>query len=191
MFSLEEGAELVSLARHAIETLMFNMPLSLEHYKKFIQKHGIYVTLRKDGRIRGQMGTIETRDPLYKAVIKAARDAAFRDKRFSPLTKEELDDVEIEVAIVFNPRLLRVMRAEDYFKHIHPGTDGIAIKGGVYNAVVLPDRTMMYWDAERLLRYLCTSAGLSMDSWKDLSHSIYLFQCQIFAEKNKKVIEII
>ena len=192
MFNLKEGAELVSLARHAIETLMFNMPLSLEHYKKFTQKHGVYVTLKKNGKLRGQMGVLETKDELYHAVIKAARDAAFKDRRFSQLAKEELESVEIEIAIVFKPRLLRAPRPEEYFKEIHVGIDGISISAGVYNAILLPDKNMTYgWDAERLLRYLCSSAGLTVDSWKGMGHAIHVFQCQMFAERNSKVIELI
>jgi len=192
MFNLQEGAELVNLARHAIETLMFNMPLSLEHYKKFSQKHGVYVTLKKEGKLRGQMGLLETKDDLYRAVIKAARDAAFKDRRFEPLKKEELDGIEIEVTVILGSRLLRARSPDEYSKQIHVGHDGVAIKSGIYNKVLLPDEKMMYgWDAERLLRYLSTSAGMTMDAWKTLNHNIYAFQCQTFAEKGGKIIEMI
>lgn len=192
MFNLHEGAELVNLARHAIETLMFNMPLSLEHYKKFSQKLGVYVTLKKDGKLRGQMGLLETNDDLYHAVIKAARDAAFKDRRFEQLKKEELSLIEIEVTVVLGSRLLRAKSPEEYASQIQVGHDGVAIKSGIYNDVLLPDEKMMYgWDAERLLRYLSTSAGMTMDAWKTMNHNIYVFQCQTFAERNGKIIEMV
>ena len=192
MFSLEQGAKLVHLARHAIETLLFNLPLSLESYKSFSETQGVYVTLKKDGKLRGQMGIIETKDPLFQAVLKAARDAAFNDRRFAPVKKEEIRDVEIEVTFVIKPRLLRVIRAEDYLKQINVATDGLLIKAGIYSAILLPDHSMRYgWDAERLLRYLCESAGMTMDAWRDLSQDIYVFQCQNFAEKNGKVVEVV
>jgi hypothetical protein len=192
MFTLEAGAKLVKLARYAIETILFNKPLNLEQYKEFSDKLGVYVTLRKNGRLRGQMGTVETYDELYMAILKAARDAALHDRRFEPVKREELNEIKIEVAVLINSKLLRVSRAEDYFKQIQVETDGLMIKAGIYSAVLLPNPQVTYgWDAERLLRYLCISAGMTMDAWKDLSQDIYVFQCQIFAEKNGKVVEII
>ena len=192
MLTLEKGVKLVRLARHAIETLLYNMPLSIDHYKEFDEKKGVYVTLKKNGKLRGQMGVIETKDELYQAVVKAARDAAFNDKRFEPVTKEEIHEIEIEVTIITNSNLLRVSSFQEYAKHIHIGIDGVAIVGGVYSAVLLPNAEMTYgWDTERLLRYLSNSAGMTMDAWKTLNHKIYVFQCQTFAEKNEKIIEII
>ena len=192
MFTLEQGAKLARLAMHAIETILFNRPLALEPFKVFSQKSGVYVTLRKNGKLRGQMGTVETKDELYQAVLKAARDAAFNDKRFDPVSREEFDEIEIEVAVLTDSRLLRVSRPEEYFSQIHVGTDGLMIKSGVYHAVLLPSADMTYgWYPEKLLRYLCESAGLTMDAWRDLSQDIYVFQCQIFADKNGKVAEVI
>ena len=191
MFTLEQGAKLVHLARHAIETLLFNRPLNLQPYKEFNQKQGVYVTIRKDGELRGQMGTLETKDLLFEAVLKAARDAAFNDKRFEPLSREEINNVAIEVAAIIKPVLLRMPRPEDYLKLINVATDGLLIKAGVYSAILLPNPQMTYgWDAERLLRYLCESAGLTMDAWRDLSQNIYIFHCQTFAEKNGKIVEV-
>ncbi len=192
MFTLEQGAKLVRLARHAIDTILFNKPLALEPFREFSQKTGIYVTLRKKGKLRGQMGTVETKDELYQAVLKAARDAAFNDKRFDPVSREEFNEIEIEVAVLTGSKLLRVSRPEEYFSQINVGTDGLMIKSGLYHAVLLPSKDMTYeWDAEKLLRYLCESAGMTMDAWKDLSPDIYVFQCQIFADKNGKVVEVI
>lgn len=192
MFTVQQGAKLVALARHSIETILFNKPMALESFKEFSQKIGIYVTLKKNGKLRGQMGTVSTNDELYQAVIKAARDAAFNDKRFEGVKKDEFEDIEIEVAVIINSRLLRVSKPEDYFREINIGHDGLMIRSGIYSAVLLPSPEMTYdWDAERLLRYLCQSAGMTLDSWRGLNQDIYVFQCQIFAEKNKKVVEIL
>ncbi len=192
MFTLAEGAKLVELARHSIKTLATNSPLELEQYKVFNQTIGVYVTLKKEGRIRGQMGVIETEDPLYQAVLKAARDAAFNDKRFDKVNEDELKEISVEVAIILNPRLLRVRNFEEYYKMIHPETDGLMIRSGVYNAIMLPNPEMrLGWDVERVLKHLCLSAGLTMDAWKSLDDNIYVFQTQIFAERNKKIVELV
>jgi AmmeMemoRadiSam system protein A len=192
MFTLEQGAKLVKLAKHAIETILFNTPLNLGPFNDLTQKMGVYVTLRKNGKLRGQMGTVESKDELHHAVLKAARDAAFNDRRFEHVSREELHEIEIEVAVLVNSRLLRVSRPEDFFREIHVGADGLMIKSGLYSAVLLPDRAMTHgWDVERLLRYLCSSAGMTMDAWKDLNDNIYVFQCQIFSDKNGRIIEVI
>lgn len=192
MFNLEQGAELVRLARHAIETIILNQPLDIEKYKKLEGPYGVYITLKKDGKLRGQMGTLEKKDPLYKAVMKAARDSALNDKRFEAVTKDELKEVEVEVDLIFNIRLLKVINSEQYIKLIHPETDGIMIRSGVFSAIMLPNPEMRSgWDVERLLRHLCMTAGLTMDAWKSMDENIYIFQVQIFAEKNKRIVELI
>ena len=55
MFTVQQGAKLVALVRHAIETILFNKPMALDQFKEFSQKTGVYVTLKKNGKLRGQM----------------------------------------------------------------------------------------------------------------------------------------
>ena len=192
MYSLTQGAKLIELARHSIETFIDKKPLSLEPYREFDSIQGVFVTIKKDGTLRGEMGFVDAEEPLYKAVVKVARDAAFRDKRFPPIKKEELFDIEIEMTIIMTkPALMRVLRWEDYIKQIHFGYDGLMIKAGVFSSIMLPQTAGPDWDTERMLRQLCISAGLTMDSWKDLSHQVFKFSVQVFAERRGKVIEII
>lgn len=192
MYSVNEGAKLIQLARHSIETFIEKKPLDLEDYKSFTLPQGVFIAIKKQGMLRGQGGFVESSDPLYKNVVKAARDAAFRDKRFTPLTKEELVDITVELTIVLTkPQLIRVLRWEDYKNSIHIGYDGILVKAGVFSGIILPQTLGEGWDFERLLRQLCLNAGMTMDSWKDLSHQIFKFQVQVFAEKENKIVEII
>ena len=58
-------------------------------------------------------------------------------------------------------------------------------------SIMLPQSIGPEWDTERMLRQLCISAGLTMDSWRDLSHQIFKFQVQVFEERDGKVSEII
>ncbi len=192
MLTHDEGVEIVELARHAIETLLFNQPLNLEPYKRFDQSQGIFVTLKKEKELRGQMGTVETKDPLYKAVLKAARDAAFHDKRFDPVNEDEIQEIQVEVAVLYNAKLLRVNNYEEYSELISPEADGLMMQAGIYRAVMLPNPEMRYgWDVERVLRHLCISAGMTMDAWKGMTNNIYTFQAQVFAERAGKVVELV
>ena len=191
MYSLSQGAKLIELARHSIETFIQKKPLNTAQYKEFDSVQGVFVTIKKDGRLRGEMGFIETSEPLYMAVVKTARDAAFRDKRFPPLNKEELNEIEIEVTITTKPVLMRASRPDDYTKQIDIGYDGLMIKAGLYSSIMLPQTAGPDWDAERMLRQLCISAGMTMDAWKGLNHQIFRFQAQVFAERGGKVVEMI
>lgn len=191
MYSLSQGAKLIDLARHSIETFVKKKPLNTAPYREFQDAKGVFITIKKDSRLRGEMGFLETAESLYMAVVKAARDAAFRDKRFSPAKEEELNEIEIEITIITKPVLMRALRAEDYLKQIDVGYDGLMIKGGIFSSIMLPQSAGRDWDAERMLRQLCMSAGMTMDAWKGLSHQIFRFQAQVFAERKGKVVELI
>jgi len=191
MYSLLQGAKLIELARHSIETFIKKQSLNIKPYEEFTEKSGVFVTIKKDGVLRGERGFLETTDNLYMAVVKAARDAAFRDKRFPQLKEEELNEIEIQVTMTSKPVLIRASNPDSYIKQIDFGYDGLMIKAGVFSSIMLPHSAGREWDTERMLRQLCISAGLTMDSWRDLSHQIFKFQVQVFAERNEKVVELI
>lgn len=191
MYSLSQGAKLIALARHSIETFLKKKSLNIKPYEEFTDKSGVFVTIKKDGRLRGEMGFLETADHLHMAVVKAARDAAFRDKRFPPLKEEEINEIEIEISITTKPVLMRASSPDDYIRQIDFGFDGLMIKAGVFSSIILPQSVGGEgWDAERMLRQLCISAGMTMDAWKSLNHQIFKFQAQVFAERNGKVVEL-
>ncbi len=188
MFKLEQGKKLIELARHAIETYFERKTLSLESYKVFSEKLGVFVTLKLNGKLKGCIGFTEPTMELYRAVVRAARAAAFEDTRFKPLTKEEFNEIEVEISILTKPELIRVLRYEEYFKKIVVGRDGLILKAGVYSGLLLPQVPLEYnWDVEKYLRQLCMKAGASMDAWK--TSLIYKFHAQIFAEENGKVVQ--
>jgi uncharacterized protein (TIGR00296 family) len=188
MFTLEQGKKLVELARHAIETHFERKTLSLESYKEFSEKQGVFVTLKKHGELKGCIGFTEPIMVLYQAVVRAARAAAFEDTRFKPLKKEEFNEIEIEISVLTKPELIRVSRPEEYFKKIVVGRDGLIIKAGVYSGLLLPQVPLEYnWDVEKYLRQLCMKAGVPMDAWKN--YPIHKFQAQIFAEEDGKVVQ--
>jgi len=176
MYSLDDGKKLIALARHSIETAFTKTGLNLLPYKQFSEKQGVFVTLKKEGELRGCIGYIEPTYELYKGVVRAARAAAFEDPRFERLKENELNEITIEISILTKPQLIRVRNPDDYLKEIRIGIDGLMIKAGVYSGVLLPQVAVEYnWDAERFLRHLCIKAGISMDAWRDLHHPIYSY----------------
>jgi len=97
--SAEEKKYLLQLARKTLEARLGDQPLPKPEAltQNLKVKTGAFVTLNKKGHLRGCIGFVLGLKPLYQAIPHLALAAAFNDRRFLPLTKEELDDVEIEV----------------------------------------------------------------------------------------------
>jgi len=192
MFTLEQGKKLVDLARHSIETFFTKKNLELGNLKEELsEKQGVFVTLTKDGELRGCIGYPEPVFPLYKAVIDAARAAAFQDPRFPPLSRDELKEIAIEVSVLTIPQEIKVEKPEDYLDEIIIGEDGLIIRCMYGSGLLLPQvATEFKWDVKTFLEHLCLKANLPSDEWMNIEENkIYKFQAQIFAEKEGKVVE--
>lgn len=143
----------------------------------FKEKKGIFVTIYVDGELRGCIGFVEPIFSLSEGVIKAARLAAFGDRRFIPLSKN--DDFKIEISILTKPELIKVKKYEDYFDKIKIGYDGLIIENGL----LLPKVFVEYdCDVKKALEMVCEKAGLDKDSWKDLKYKLYKFQAEVVSE---------
>lgn len=147
--------------------------------KEIFDEHlGAFVTLKIGGNLRGCIGVFEPDKPLSEVIKEMALSAAFDDPRFSPLTSDELDDIEIEISV------LSPMQKIDNSDEIILGTHGVYVKQGRRTGVFLPQvATETGWDKEKFLNTLCTEkAGLSDECWKDPNTEIYTFTAQVFAE---------
>ncbi len=138
-------------------------------------KRGVFVTLKKNGELRGCIGHMIEDIPLCTNVGTMALQAAFNDTRFSPLSQEELSQIEIEISVL--TPLSKVKDADE----IVLGRDGVVIKKGRNQAVFLPQvATEMGWSKEEFLDQLCYKAGLNKDDWKNAE--LFTFQADVFSE---------
>lgn len=188
MLTLVQGRKLITLARDSIVTYFSkkNPRVSKEIKDEFSEKRGIFVTLSKEGKLRGCIGFPEPIYALYEAVINAARSAAFSDPRFPPLDKDEIDRITIEVSVLTAPRLIEVRNPEDIVKKIKVGKDGLIVRGTFNSGLLLPQVAVDYkWDAKTFLEQTCVKAGLPANTWADFDACrIYKFQSQVFSEKS-------
>ena len=192
MLKLEDGKRLIKLARASISSVFKKEELAVDDAikRKYKEKQGVFVTLKREGELRGCIGFPEPVLPLWKAVVNAAKAAAFSDPRFSPLTEEEYENTSVEISILTVPKPIKARSPEDYLKEIKIGRDGLIIRAGVYSGLLLPQVPVEdSWDVETFLRHLCMKAGLTMDAWQNVSHQIYKFQAQVFKEENREVVE--
>lgn len=190
LFSLEEGAFLVRLARSAATkfiTESSKIVSSTVPSKRMNEKTGVFVTIEKisqgDRALRGCIGYPLPYMPLVEATIDSAISAAVNDPRFEPLKPEELSEVVFEVSILTPPHLLRPKEPRDYPSLIKVGRDGLVIERGYYKGLLLPQVPVEYgWDAEIFLSECCMKAGLPPDSWFSREVKVYTFSAEVFTE---------
>ncbi len=170
-FSLneKEKKECVALARRAIkyffETKELLKPTAVS--EKLKEKKSSFVTLMKNGRLRGCIGHLEANQPLYCDIIESAVSAAFQDPRFPPVEEEEFGNIKVEVSILTDPIEIAFSTSGELLKKIVPEKDGLIIQKDCYSATFLPS----VWDEiktkEEFLGHLCMKAGLGSDAWKE------------------------
>lgn len=189
MLTLEQGTILVKLARRSIKAFFDKKEIQLKKSEKeFTQKQGVFVTLHSYPRkqLRGCIGLPYPILPLGKAIVEAAKSAAFNDPRFFPLIKEELSKVIIEISVLTVPEEIRCKPAELPAK-IKIGKDGLICSYSSYSGLLLPQvATEQKWNTKKFLEQTCFKAGLPTATWLKPECRFYRFQAQIFCEEKPK-----
>ena len=99
----EKGSSLLKLARAGIARQLWE-DVPEPSVKPWLAEPGAsFVTLTRQGELRGCIGTLEAHRPLGIDVRENAVAAAFRDPRFMPLSRAEFDDIRVEVSLLSPP----------------------------------------------------------------------------------------
>lgn len=126
-----------------------------------------FVTLQKDGHLRGCIGTLEPRRPAVADVAHNAYAAGFSDPRFSPLQRDELRALHIHIALLSPHEALHFKSEADLLARLRPGVDGLVLAEGLRRGTFLP----AVWESlpapADFLRQLKLKAGLPPDYWSD------------------------
>jgi uncharacterized protein (TIGR00296 family) len=190
LISLIEGAELVRLARTAVEKYLQESTI-IKSERDTQEKAGVFVTLNyvtttKKEYLRGCIGFPLPERPLYQGVVEAAIAAATEDPRFPPLDIQELDNILFEISILTPPERITVSPA-DYGKEIEIGRDGLILQWRFGSGLLLPQVPVeLKWDVEQYLANICYKAGAPPDVWLDPSSKLYKFQATVFKEVEPK-----
>jgi len=147
------------------------------------EKRGCFVTLHQGGSLRGCIGTIEPTTPLLSCVEENAINAAFRDPRFSPLSKDEIDAVDIEISVLTVPRVLKFIGGEDLKVHLIAGVHGVILSQGYRRSTFLPQVWEQLPQKEEFLEHLCIKGGMSRSAWRDPSTRVEVYEAEYFSEK--------
>jgi AmmeMemoRadiSam system protein A len=146
---------------------------------KLAETKACFVTLTKDGVLRGCIGHLMAIEPLHQAVAENARNAALRDPRFPPVQADELDQIKIEISVLTEPQPLTFSSPEDLLSKLHPNEDGVLLHIGPRTATFLPQVWAQLPDKVEFLNHLSQKAGCETSAWrgKDVSVSIYHVEC--------------
>ena len=165
-FGAEHGRTLLRLARASIGAALGNNSEPGIPDDLWLRiARATFVTLKKEGDLRGCMGSLETSRPLGEDVIANARAAAFQDPRFPPLAREEFEAVDIEASLLSTPRRVLFEDHGDLIRQLRPGEDGIILEYGDENAgqsaTFLPQVWESLPDPEQFLAHLKQKAGIA------------------------------
>ncbi len=149
------------------------------------EKHGVFVTLTINGQLRGCIGYLEGREPVVDAVRHNAANAAFGDPRFPPLKASELEDLDIEVSILTDPKVLEYRDSSDLLAKLAPGIDGVIIRSGLSSATFLPQVWEQLPGKEEFLSHLCLKAGLPSNAWAKGTLEVLTYRVRYFEERKE------
>lgn len=180
-YSLSEESKklLLTIARESI-ALKFDgkdFPTQRPQDANLVDTRGAFVTLKKQGTLRGCIGRLETSQPLWRTVASMARAAAFEDPRFPPLTRDELASTEVEVSVLtpFEPL--------GDPKSLVVGQHGLLIEKGYHRGVLLPQVAVEQgWDAGEFLEQICVKASLPRTAWQDADSKLFVFSALVVGE---------
>ncbi len=181
----EDGENATKMARRAIEEYIdIKLIVKNSYGGKFVEKRGVFTTLTdSSGKLRGCIGFPEPIFPLGEAVIKSAISAASSDPRFPPVTKEEMDDMTVEVSMLSKPVALAVKNRKDLPSMIAVGRDGLIAERDSFSGLLLPQVAVEEkMDQKAFLKAVCWKAGMEPDCWKDDDTSISTFNAEVFYE---------
>lgn len=174
------------------------------------EKKGVFVTLWKNQSLRGCIGSLEGTKPIFEGVIENTLASALYDPRFSPLSKEELKDIKIEISIIEPLKKLPDFKKEkDLLDYLDKNKPGLLIKKGIYpytkrehfrlksekigkassrygveafQATFLPQVWEELKSPELFLSHLCQKAGLPPNEWKNKDLEMFEYEVDVFRE---------
>jgi hypothetical protein len=185
-YSTDERKLLLELARKTIRGIVMEgraptvdpgvMP------PKFTARKGCFVTLTKDGGLRGCIGHLGAQMPLYQAIMDNARSAATRDPRFQPVRTDELAEIAIEISVLTEPQALEFGSPDDLLDKLRPDKDGVVLQIADRSATYLPQVWEHFPKKEDFLNTLAQKAGCPPDAWRGTDTKVFTYQVEAFKE---------
>lgn len=181
--SREEKNILLKAARQSISSLFDGKEPDQPDYKKYPllkEKLGAFVTLTINQQLRGCIGYIIGREPLFDTVCAAAIHAAVNDPRFTALKKTEFEKIDIEISI-----LSEFVPIKSY-DEIVIGKHGLYLDEGGGGLLLPQVATEHNLNRDQFLSAVCNKTGFYSEFWKERMLKIKVFTAEVFSEEEKE-----
>ena len=150
---------------------------------QYLRRNGAsFVTLQYDSSLRGCIGSIIARRPLFEDIYKNAIAAASKDPRFAPVTKEELNHLTLEISLLSDPQPLQYRDFNDLADKIKPHKDGLILSLGQHQGTFLPQVWEQLKTPKKFLEHLSYKAGTNPTVYEE-HPEIYTYQVDAIKDR--------
>lgn len=167
MDETELGNMLLAHARNAIAERFGRHGGATHRHAALDQPGASFVTLTRQGDLRGCIGSLEAHRPLGLDVRENALAAAFRDPRFAPLAVEEFEHTRVEVSLLTPAMAISFRDEADFLAQLRPGVDGIVFQYGRHRSTFLPQVWESLPEPQQFMQQLKRKAGLPPNFWHE------------------------
>ena len=174
MLPADACTALTDLARESIDHGADNgepLPVRASDFPDVLQqKRASFVAIRTQGKLRGCVGTLYPTRSLAVDVAYNAYRSAFKDPRFSPVTSDQVCQLDLQISVLSSPVVAESESEAEVLSRVRPGIDGLILKEGAQCAILLPTVWGDVPEPAEFLRLLKLKAGLPPNYWsKDIS----------------------
>jgi AmmeMemoRadiSam system protein A len=157
--------QLIELAKDSIKDELYgtnsiDKTKLLEEYPSLLEQRATFVTLNINNNLRGCIGSLVAHRSLFDDIVHNAKSSAFDDPRFAPLSKDEFENITIELSILTTPTKVEFSDIDDLKNKIKVGIDGMIIQQDGYRATFLPQVWEQLHSFEIFLNHLLQKAGI-------------------------------
>jgi AmmeMemoRadiSam system protein B/AmmeMemoRadiSam system protein A len=139
-----------------------------------LRRAGVFVTLHKDGDLRGCVGRHTSPEPLADAVPALTLASALEDSRFKPVNVSETG-IEVEISVMSPLKLLSGMSGFQVNQH------GAYLQAGHHRGLLLPQvASERNWTAAQFMDALARKTGVSPKVYSDHATRLFAFRAQVF-----------
>jgi AmmeMemoRadiSam system protein A len=175
----DHGRTLLSLARASVaNALQAGAEAAIPDVPWLKERRATFVTLMEDAKLRGCIGSLQPTRALGDDVVANAAAAALADRRFSPLGREDLARVEMEVSLLSVPTAILFADEGELLAALRPGVDGVILASGDRRGTYLPQVWEQIPEPRNFVASLMQKAGIPVDT--------RLTRCQVWRYQVRK-----
>jgi len=158
----DHGRVLLDLARAAIAQSFGGPKVRRPANEEWLDEPAaVFVTLHRHGELRGCIGSLEARRPLFVEVVDKARAAAFEDTRMIPVREQELPELDIEISVLHPMEPIEADSQDALLRQLRPGVDGLVLRSREGSALFLPSVWKELPDRQAFVKHLLQKARLT------------------------------